>query len=35
MCIVTEVYVLPVRMGFPLDEYIEIWDKIVESVNSL
>ena len=35
MCIVTGVYIPPVRAGFTPGKYSEIWDKIVESVHSL
>ena len=35
MCVVTGVYIQPVRAGFTLGTYIEIWDKIVESVHFL
>ena len=35
MCIVTRVYILPVRAGFTPGKYVEIWYKIVESVHSL
>ena len=35
MCVVTGVYVPPVRLGFTPGQYIEIWDTKVESVHSL
>ena len=35
VCIVTGVYIPPVRAGFTPGKYVEIWDKIVESVHSL
>ena len=35
MCVVTAVYVPPVRAGFTPGNYVEIWDKTVESVHSL
>ena len=35
MCVVTGVYIPPVRVGFTQGKYVEIWDKIVESVHSL
>ena len=35
MCVVTGAYIPPVRAGFTLGKYVEIWDKIVESVHSL
>ena len=35
MCVVTGVYIPPVRVGFTPGKYVEIWDKIVESVYSL
>ena len=35
MCVITGVYIPPVRAGFTLGQYVKIWDKIVESVYSL
>ena len=35
MCIVTGVYIPPVRVGFTPGKYVEIWNKRVESVYSL
>ena len=35
VCVVTGVYIPPVRAGFTPGKYVEIWDKIVESVHSL
>ena len=35
MCVVTGVFILLVRAGFTPGKYVDIWDKIVESVHSL
>ena len=35
VCVVTGVYIPPVRAGFTPGKYFEIWDRIVESVHSL
>ena len=35
MCVVTGVYILPVRAGFTPRIYVDIWDTIVESVHAL
>ena len=35
VCVVNGVYILPVSAGFTPGKYIEIWDRIVESVHSL
>ena len=35
VCVVTGVCIPPVRVGFTPRNYVEIWDKIVESVHSL
>ena len=35
VCVVTGVYIPPVRVGFTAGKYVKIWDKIVESMHSL
>ena len=35
MCVVTGVYIPPLRVGCSPGKYVEIWDKIVKSVHSL
>ena len=35
VCVVTGVCIPPVRAGLTPGKYVEIWDKIVESVHSL
>ena len=35
VCVVTGVYIPPVRVGFTPGKYVEIWDEKVESMHSL
>ena len=35
MCVVTGVYIPPVRAGFTTGKYVKIWDKMVEFMHSL